>query len=149
MKTIVISAATWCLSIVGQAHDEGHGPKLNDIGKHGGVVTAVVLASEKTLGPKAKLVYKSELIRMQDGTIKYYMYDLDMKALTLDGFEKRGQGIVEFTKKKQVSEMPFELDLKDGSFTGKAPIPSVKPFNVDIRVKQGGKEFLAAFDNLD
>jgi hypothetical protein len=130
-------------------HDGGHGPKLSDTGKHGGVVAAVVLASERKLGPKAKLVYKSELVRLANGTVQIYLYSKDMKPLDLKPFKTEGQGTLEYRKKKKTHELTFVLTKDSQVFKGKAPRSPKRPFNMDIRVSQGKQMFLAAFDNLD
>ena len=137
------------LSSPALAHDEGHGPKLADGGRMGGVVTAVVLAKEAKLGPKAALQYKAELTRAEDGTVRVYFYDAEMKALDPARFEKAGKAVLIAVKKKKTTTAPFKLELKDGAFIGKAPKAASKPYNIDVTVKEGKNELLAAFDGLD
>lgn len=137
------------LSLPVLAHDEGHGPKLTDAGKMGGVVTAVVLAKEAKLGPKAALLYKAELTRSDDGVVRVYVYDKEMKPLDASRFGKSAKAVLESHKKKKVTRTPFTLALKDGAFTAAAPKPASKPFNIDVTLKDGDKDLLAAFDNLD
>jgi len=137
------------LSLPALAHDEGHGPKTTDAGKMGGVVTAVVLASEAKLGPKAALRYKAELTRSEDGIVRIYLYDKDMKPLDPARFGRNAKAVLESHRKKKTSRTPFSLALEEGAFTGKAPKSSTKPFNIDATFKEGDKELLAAFDNLD
>lgn len=137
------------LAVPALAHDEGHGPKTTDAGKMGGVMTAVVLAKEAKLGPKAALVYKAELTRSDDGTVRVYLYDADMKPLDPARFAKSAKAVLETHKKKKTTKTPFTLTLEDGSFKGKAPKAASKPFNIDAVFKEGDKELLAAFDNLD
>jgi hypothetical protein len=131
------------------AHDEGHGPKLTDQPKQGGVVTPVIDAKEHDLGAKAGVIYKAELVRLDDGTVNVYLYDKDMKALDLTGFDKAAKGVVETEKKGKVTKNPFSLSLKDGVFTGKPPKPARKPFNIDVTYGEGKRKLLSAFDNLD
>ena len=155
MKTLLITMGAFLLSVGAVAHDEGHGPKLTDAGKHGGIVTAVVKAEHKKFGPKAPLMYKAELLRMSDQTIRVFLYSKLMNPVDLKEFSAEGNGIIETFKKKKANEQPFKLALNkecsSGSacFMGKTPKPARKPFNIDIRVKKDGEEFLAAFDNLD
>ena len=130
------------------AHDEGHGPKLTDQPKQGGVVAPVVAAKDAKLGPKAALIYKGELVRTEDGSVKLYLYDAKMNALKLDGFGKTAKGLLETHGKKGKREN-FELKLEGDSFVGKAPQPSKKPFNIDVVVTEKDQRLLAAFDNLD
>jgi hypothetical protein len=148
MKVILV-ALLMSLSSLSFAHDEGHGPKLTDSPKQGGVVAPVVLASEVDKGPKATLVHKAELVRTEDGMVRVYLYDKDMNPLDLKKFDKGAKAILEVEKKKKVTKTPFTLSLDGDSFSGKAPKPSSKPFNIDIRIKEGSKELLTAFDNLD
>lgn len=137
------------LSLPAFAHDEGHGPKLTDAGKMGGVVTAVVLAKEAKRGPKAALRYKAELTRSEEGVVRVYLYDKSMKPLDPARFGKSARAVLESRKKRRATRIPFPLALEDGAFTGNAPKPSSKPFNIDVTLKEGKQEFLAAFDNLD
>ncbi|MBI4405141.1 MAG: hypothetical protein HY537_13345, partial [Deltaproteobacteria bacterium] len=125
----VLSGALAC------AHDEGHGPKLTDVGKYGGVVSPVVATKEASLGTKAKLVYKAELVRTEDAGVKLYLYDKDMNQLDVSRFTKSAKGVVEIIKKKKTTKTPFELSLVDGAFTGSYPKPSSRPFNIDVTVK--------------
>lgn len=137
------------LSLPAFAHDEGHGPKLTDAGKMGGVVTAVVLAKEAKLGPKATLLYKAELTRSEEGVVRIYLYDKDMNPLDAARFGKSAKAVLESHKKKKTTRTPFTLTLEDGAFTGRAPKASSKPFNIDATFKESKNDLLAAFDNLD
>lgn len=130
------------------AHDEGHGPKVTDAPKQGGVLAPIIEAKDSKLGKKAKLVYKAELVRSEDGTARVFLYDDKMNPLLLDGFEKKAGAILE-TGKTKVKKVPFELTLAEDSFTGKIPTPSSKPFNIDVTYKKGDLSLLSAFDNLD
>jgi hypothetical protein len=131
------------------AHDEGHGPKLSDTGKQGGIVSPVIDKSEADKGSKATLLYKAELVRSEDGTVHVYYYDKDMNPLDLGKLDKSAKGYLEFKKNKKWTKNEFALNQADGSFTAKAPKSPSKPFNIDVVAKEGGKELLSAFDNLD
>jgi hypothetical protein len=75
-----------------------------------------------------------------------------MKPLNLTGFEATGQAVLEIKKNKKNKEWittPFELTRVKNHFQAKLPAVSRKPYNIDVRVKKGKVEFLAAFDNLD
>ena len=69
------------------AHDEGHGPKLGDQAKFGGVIAAVISASEVEKGRKADLIYKAELTKNSDGIVRLYFYDIEMKAVSSKQFK--------------------------------------------------------------
>lgn len=131
------------------AHDEGHGPKLTDQGQQGGVVSPVIDKADAAKGAKASVVYKAELVRFEDGKVSVYLYDQDMTPLDAAKLEKSAKGVVETIRKGKVSTVPFSLTYADGAFTGTAPKPARKPFNVDVTFKEGQRDLLAAFDNLD
>lgn len=140
--SISISAPVW-------AHDEGHGPKLTDASKQGGVVSPVVESKDASKGAKAPLVHKSELVRSDDGSVRVYLYDKDMNPLDLSKFDTAGEGIIEFKKDKKWNKKAFPLKQEEGAFVGTAPKAPSRPFNIDVHIKEGKKELLAAFDNLD
>lgn len=142
-------AAAVLASVSAFAHDEGHGPKITDSGKQGGVVAPVIDAKDAKKGAKAEFVHKSELVRSEDGAVRLYLYDKDMNPLDLSKFDKSAKGVVEFKKSKKWVKNPFTLTQEDGAFVGKAPKTSAKPFNIDVTLKESGRDLLAAFDNLD
>lgn len=148
MKKIIITLAM-VLATAGYAHDEGHGPKLSDTGKFGGLVSAVVSKSDAKLGAKAPLVHKAELVRAADGSVRVYLYDGEMKPLDMKGFEAKGSASMGRKVKKKWKDTEFALELKDNAFTGKMPKVDARPYNIDVTLKHDGKELLSAFDNLD
>ncbi len=131
------------------AHDEGHGPKLTDTGNYGGVLTAVVESKDASKGAKAALVYKAELARSEDGTVRIYVYDPTMKPLPADALNKTATANVISVKGGKVTALPFSLNLEGTNYVGKAPAPAAKPFSIDVTFKSKTQELLAAFDNLD
>lgn len=148
MKRIIVLLAAFS-SALAFAHDEGHGPKLTDSAKNGGVLSPVIDAKEASKGAKAAVVYKAELVRAEDGTVRVYFYDKDMNALDLAKLDKSAKGVIEFKKSKKWMKTPFKLTQEEGAYVGKAPKAPSKPFNIDVRVTESGKELLTAFDNLD
>lgn len=137
------------LSISAFAHDEGHGPKITDAPKQGGIVAPVVLAKDVGLGTKAPMMHKAEIVRSQDGIIRVYFYDKTMNALKAGTLSATASGNLISGKKGKVSQQKFELQWKEDHFAGKSPKPTRKPYNIDITVKEGGTDLLVAFDNLD
>jgi hypothetical protein len=131
------------------AHDEGHGPKLADTGKYGGLVSAVVAKADAKKGAKAALVYKAELVRASDGTARVYIYDEAMKPVDLKAFNAKATASLAAKVKGKWKDVSFGLEQKDNSFSGKMPTPEAKPYNIDVTLTAGGKELLSAFDNLD
>lgn len=131
------------------AHDEGHGPKLSDTGKYGGLVSAVVLKSEAKLGAQATLVHKAELVRSANGTTRVYLYDSEMKPLDMKNFNAKATASMGAKVKGKWKDIDFPIELQEGKFIGKMPKVQAKPYNIDVTFKQDGKELLSAFDNLD
>ncbi len=131
------------------AHDEGHGPKLTDQPKQGGVVTSVVLAAEASKGSKATLVYKAELTRSSSGTVSVFLYDSEMKPLSLANFKELAAGELITRKKGKVAVQKFEFKRHGDHFMAQMPKPHKKPYNIDIKLSEGERALLAAFDNLD
>ncbi len=146
MKMILLTLA---LATNVFAHDEGHGPKLSDSPKQGGVLTSVVLAKDAGKGTKAELIYKAELVRSGDGTVRVYYYDKEMNALKAGSMKNDAKAILITEKKGKFNTQNFDLKFVEDHFEGKSPKPARKPYNIDVKVIDGDRELLAAFDNLD
>lgn len=148
MKTMTLALA-FALSVTAYAHDEGHGPKLSDTGKYGGLVSGVVLKADAKKGSSAELHYKSELVRSSDGTARLYLYDKEMKPLDAKTFNAKSSAILFSKVKGKMKVTNFTLEIKDGALVGKMPKPESKPYGIDITINKDGKELLTAFENLD
>lgn len=148
MKMTILALALVGASVA-NAHDEGHGPKLSDTGKYGGLVSGVVLKADAKKGAGAALVHKAELVRSADGTVRVYLYDDKMAPLDLKGFDAKGSASLAAKVKGKYKESSFSLEQKENSFVGKMPKPEGKPYNIDVTVKENGRDLLTAFDNLD
>ncbi len=140
------------LSGLAFGHDEGHGPKLSDSPKQGGKVASVVDAKAK--GDAAAVLYKSELVQDASGNVKVYLYDREMNQLDqlkIAKFAKDGLGVVEHLKKGKVSKTTkFPLELKEGVYVGKFRSGASTPtFNVDVKLKEGNQDLVAAFKGLE
>ena len=149
IKRLMTIAFVMAVIITAHAHDEGHGPKLSDTGKFGGLVSGVVLKSEAKLGAKAAIVHKAELVRSSDGMIRLYLYGTAMSSLDLKTINTKAVASLAVKIKGKWKISAFDLELKDGAFVGKMPKPEAKPYNIDVVLKEGDKELLTAFDNLD
>lgn len=147
MKMLFTIALAFTLNAF--AHDEGHGPKISDTPKQGGVLTSVVLAKDASKGTAAELIYKSEIVRSATGKVSVYFYDKSMNPLKSDSLAKTATGILITQKKGKISTQNFVLNLVGNHFEGQAPKPERKPYNIDVKVKEDDRELLAAFDNLD
>lgn len=147
MKKILVLILGISLSVF--AHDEGHGPKLTDAPKQGGLVSPVVLAKDASLGTKAEMKHKAEIVRSQDGTVRVYFYDKAMAPLKSGVLAVKASGNLITQKKGKVTEQKFDLTWKEDHFEGKSPKPNRKPYNIDVKVLEGASELLVAFDNLD
>lgn len=148
MKQLIFALALATASTA-FAHDEGHGPKLSDTGKFGGIVSGVVLKADAKKGSKAELIHKAELVRSTDGTVRVYLYDTKMSQLDVKTFEVKGSAVIGAKVKGKYKETGFALEAKDNAFIGTMPKPEGKPYNIDVTVKENGRELLTAFDNLD
>jgi hypothetical protein len=146
---LLLAIALLLPASMAQAHDEGHGPKLSDASRQGGVVAPVIDAKQSTRGAAAAVLYKAELTRSEDGTVRVYFYDKEMKPLPPAKFGGKARGDLEFKKNKKWTKLPFTLTVEDDAFIGKAPPSKAKPFNIDIYLKDGPRELMAAFNNLD
>lgn len=164
MKNLLISSAiALLLSAPSFAHDGGHGPKVTDIGKHGGKITAVIAKSDQELGPKAKMYHKAELVRVKDskGNIgfRFYVYDKAMKPLPTDKLSLKASGIVAYWKRVPGKKLdkekdgvvkPFMMELKKKYYVGmKIPKADVKKVFMDITFHDGKQEVMAAFTDVE
>lgn len=147
-KTILSAVVSLGLLSTAQAHDEGHGPKLSDSGKFGGVLASVVAKADADKGSGAQATNKAELVRSSD-TARLYVYDKAMKPADLKGFDAKATGVVWSGAKGKKKKSEFALEQKDGAFIGALPKGIVAPYTVEVFLKAGGKELLAAFSNLD
>lgn len=152
-RTLLTLAALAALSgATAWAHDEGHGPKLNDQPKEGGLsVQPIVDAKDAAAGPKAALVYKSELVpNSEDGTLSLYLYDKDMNKLPVDKFARSVDAKIGPMKKNpKWKAETFALEAKGDHFAGKAPKIKAKPYFIDFTLTEGTRKLLTAYDNLD
>lgn len=147
MKNLFVVLMIFALNV--SAHDEGHGPKLTDASKQGGIVAPVVLAKEASLGTKAAMKYKAEIVRSQEGIVRVYFYDQKMDSLKTGILASKANAILISGKKGKMTEQKFELIWKEDHFEGRSPKPVRKPYNIDVKVMEGATELLVAFDNLD
>lgn len=148
MKLLIALSLLFSLSSF--AHDEGHGPKLTDSPRQGGVLTSVIMAKEAGIGTKAKMIYKSELTRTSDGTVRLYIYDDKMNPVDLKRFAPIAKAVlISLVKKGAYDKAAFDLNASEGYFSGKSPAPKKKPYSIDVVLKEGDNTLLTAFDNLD
>lgn len=148
-QIVIFVCISFLIPYAAQAHGDGHGPKVSDVGIFGGAVSAVVKESDHAKGTKAELVYKAELVRSGDGTVRVYIYDSKMKPLNLTDFSKTAKAsLISFVDGKE-DVAKFSLSLSGKNFTGKAPKEKSKPFNLDVVFEEKGTKYLAAFDHLD
>ncbi|HEX4925187.1 MAG TPA: hypothetical protein VFV50_13930 [Bdellovibrionales bacterium] len=149
MTKILAAIVAIGLASGASAHDEGHGPKLTDSGKYGGIVSGVINLKDAKKGAKAELVYKAELVRSPEGKVRVYLYDKEMKPLELAKIEPAAKGILGAKVKGKYKTDKFDLKLEGNTFIGDAPKAPAKPYNLDFQFKEPDRELLTAFDNLD
>lgn len=136
-----------CASVL--AHDEGHGPKLTDSGKYGGIVAPVVNMKEANKGAHATLVYKAELVRNSSRKVRIYLYDSNMKPLDISKLNAQVNGILGAKVKGKYKTIKFDLKREENYFIGQAPKAPSRPFNYDFHFIEGSRKLLSAFDHLD
>ncbi|MDQ3235200.1 MAG: hypothetical protein M3Q07_25610 [Pseudobdellovibrionaceae bacterium] len=149
MNAFLVATSLLMTSFPASAHDEGHGPKLSDTGKFGGLVSAVVEKKEAKLGPKAKLAYKAELVRSPEGKVQLYIYDSEFKPVDASTWDQKGKVSMAAKKKGKWQTKEFDVTYDGKAFAGQMPEAIGKPFNLDFVLKDKDKELLSAFDNLD
>lgn len=145
----VITVIFLVLSTLALAHDEGHGPKLTESGKFGGVLASVIEEGDIKKGPAAKRIYKAELVRSEENDVTIYIYDEKMNIVPMSKFSKDGNGKLEIEKNKKFVTTDFKIVAKGNHFEGKAPRPEKRPFNIDVKFSEGTRDLFVAFDNLD
>ncbi len=142
MKVLLVLTVLLGLPVF--AHDD-HGPKVNDGGKYGGVVAAAVIEG----AAKKEVIYKAELVRSEDRTVRLYLFDKHMKLVDYSKFGKSISANVEVMKGGKAINSPFTLTLEGNHFKGIAPKPSKHPFNIDVMLSDGTNKLLIGFTNLD
>src|SRR5690606_7583915 len=119
---------------------EGHGEMPTEPAKYGGVLGNVV--SETKFQKKEKgnpILLKAELVRSADGTVRLYLYDLDMKELKVSDFSEEARGIVENERAK--TEQKFSLKSHRDHYLGKMPLQKKRPFNVYLHFSKGEQKY--------
>lgn len=149
MKNVLTSLFMILVSLNVFSHDEGHGPKLTESSNLGGVMASVVDAKDAAKGDKASLVYKAELVRSESGQIRIYLYDDHMHRIDLKKFDKNSEGVALSIKKKKSSNVSLTFNSEDNAFVGNLPKVESRPFNLEIKLKEGSRELLTNFQNLD
>ena len=148
MKTILITVLM-ALSLTAFAHEGGHG-EVAEGGKYGGVTTPVVSKEQAGLGSKAKTIFKAELVRSADGTLRLYLFDEKMNLLPLTDFSEKVEAKLEVKKKGKFTYVgTFEFKKADNHFIGKLPTVEYKPFNIDLFLSHKKQQLFAGFSNLD
>lgn len=151
IKIFKIMFAIYLISFTGLsfAHEGGHGPAVTDTGSFGGIIAAVIEAKDEAKGEKAVLVYKAELTRAADKTVRVYIYSKDMKLLSANQLNSQAEAkIISKISGKEITKS-FPLVFENNAYVGKMPEPAGKPYNIDILFTSDGKNLLAPFDGLD
>ena len=150
MKFLASLLSLALCSVSAYAHDDGHGPKLGDQPKFGGLVAAVIDYLEVNKGREAKLLYKAELTKNAKGVVRVYFYDNTMKPISIDGFNAATADLIHKDRKsKKWITKSFKLEKKGDFYEGNLPLKPRPPFNVDVKVDSKDKKLFMAFDNLN
>lgn len=152
MKQFIIALAfmSGLISPFVDAHDEGHGPKLSDLPKFGGTITAVISKDEIQKGPQAQALYKAELTKNNQNVVRIYLYDMSMKPLQIENFgDTLGELKFKNPKTKKWVSHEFKFSKKEGFFKGLLPTSPRRPFSIDVFTQSNGRDLFMAFDHLN
>lgn len=148
MKSFLLTALLFT-SLLSLAHEGGHGA-ITEGGKFGGITAPVMSKSEAGNGDKAKTLFKAELVRSEDGTLRVYLFDASMKLLPLNDFSEKIEAKLEVKKKGKFTYVgAFEFKKASNHFIGKLPVVEFKPFNIDMFFKNKHQDLFVGFSNLD
>jgi hypothetical protein len=143
-----------CLSLAAQtslAHDGPHGPEINDGGKYGGQLAAVIKlksgGGHKDHAPEIQ--YKAEFVRNEGQEVRLYLYDKAMKKLDISAFPAKLDGVIESKWKGKNEIQAFSFEKSGEQYVGKAPAPKRRPFNLEVQFKMKGETYFAGLENQD
>ncbi len=144
-----LSLGLMLVSLVSFAHDGGHG-SVDEGGKFGGIMSPVVDNAEAGKGPKAKTLFKAELVRAESGKLSLYIFDDKMKLVSLDQFGPEVDANLEVKKKGKFTYFGnFKLTKHGNHFMGNLPKVEFKPFNIDLYLMKDKTKLFSGFSNLD
>ncbi len=135
------------MSSVTFAHDEGHGPKLNDAAKYGGKLAPIIAHSEISQGTKAKMIYKAEFTKNAENIVRIYIYDdkmqpkKDLKIISVSGkiyFKDKATN--------KMKDVTVDMKLENGEISTQLPKDIGKPFDLDVTIATTDQKLFAAFD---
>ncbi len=148
MKKIMITLVLlWSLQMF--SHEGEHGPKINDGGKYGGLVAAVISKTDMKNANQAKVLYKAELVRAADGTARIYLYNPDMKPADFNKFATTANALLVTKVKKKFKETRFTFTLQNNYYIAQLPKIEKKPYSIDVEIKTSETELSMGFENLD
>ena len=125
---------------------EGHGEMPTEPAKYGGILGSVVSEVKMLAGAKDNpTIMKAEIVRSEDGTVRVYLYDVNMVQSKLEGISKDAKGILDNNK----TSHSFDLRAHRDHFMGKIPKQRKKPFNIYVTFSKGAEKLFVGFDNLD
>ena len=139
---LLLVAAALVSSSIGLAHDGGHGPKMTESGKFGGVMADI---KDKT----SASVYKSELVKTSDGKVQLKVYDKAGKSVDLAGWDKVAKATAVSGHKGSKKDSAFELTHDGTAFTGNVPAEVKAPFTLNVSFNEKGKELKTSFANQE
>ncbi len=125
------------------AHEGHHGHHVQLAGKYGGVLAEVHDKSHH-------LAYRAELVRAEDRTVRVYLYSAEhMELVPVNHFEKTVAAALIVKQAGEENKTAFTLTAEKKNFKGQAPKPSRKPFDIELTIKEKGKDLVVRFKNLD
>lgn len=149
MRKFLIAVFLFSMMTGAQAHDEGHGPKLTDPAKYGGMIAPVIFKSDVDKGRKAKMQFKAEVTKNSAGKMRIYLYDTSMKPVKNVEFEKLG-GVVYFKDSKTGKSKDAKLSVtkKGEEISTQLPKEVKGRFDFDFTFGIKKEKYFVAFDGM-
>lgn len=88
-----VTSFLFLFSVVGFAHDGGHGPQVSGQGPNGGSLTSIIQAEQAHLGEKAKAVALAEWI-LEKQKVQLFLWSVDSSESTAEGTPKLKQPFI-------------------------------------------------------
>lgn len=141
-----VTSFLFLFSIVGFAHDGGHGPIVTGLGPNGGSLTAIIQADQAQLGEQAKAVALAEwIVKKQE--VQMHLWSLDSSKLSADGAGKSLKASTPYSEASLKQKPPFTL-LEKGSMKWIILRKGQKPEVISAEIAKGQAKFSLKLKNF-
>lgn len=143
------------------AHEGEEEVEVKNAPRFGGRVSAIVLKEdhghekESDHAHKEKeehhdeALFMSELLISDEDVVRFYVYDDEMKAISLADFPSELSGSIVIKKKDKVINQTLLLKKESKYYVGSLPNLEKKPYDLNIEFKHKGKKLVVSFKSLD